>query len=50
MDDFGNDYRDDAWAYGCAEYGHSMATWGWLDDVAVDICIGYGVDYAKQEV
>lgn len=50
MDDFGNDYQTEVWAMTETAYGHSMATFGMLDDVAVDICLAHSADYAAQEI
>ena len=50
MDDFGNWYQTEAWAYGCEQYGHSISTYGMLDDAQLDWCMGHSVDYAKHEV
>ena len=50
MDDFGNDYRTKQWEYSAEEYAHSMATFGMFDDVALDICLHYGQDYAKCDI
>lgn len=50
MDDFGTDYQTEVWAMTETAYGHSMATFGMLDDVASMICIQYSADYAAQEI
>lgn len=50
MDDFGNDYQDDSWFMECQEYGHSMATYGFFDDVCFDICFNHSIDWAACEV
>lgn len=50
MDDFGNTYQTDAWLYGCEAYGHSMATYGMLDDAQLDWCMHHGIDYARHDV
>lgn len=50
IDDFGNDFGGDEWFEMNTNYGHSMATFGWLDDLAWEICFTYCVDYAAQDI
>lgn len=50
MDDYGNDYQTDEWLVGEEQYSFSMATYGLLDDAAIDICIAYNGDYTAQEL
>ena len=50
MDDFGNGYQNEAWNYTCEQYGYSMATFGMLDETAIDICLFYSIDYATQDI
>lgn len=50
MDDFGNDYQTEEWAMTCTQYGYSMATFGFFDEVAVTICFDYCIDYAAQDI
>lgn len=50
MDDFGNIYQDEAWFYECDAYGHSTATFGFLDDTAVDLCIAHCINHAAQDI
>lgn len=50
MDDFGNDFQDSLWFECCEEYGHSIATFGHLDSVALDLCMEFCLDFAAQEI
>lgn len=50
MDDYGNNYQTEAWAYGCEQYGYSIATFGFLDDQCLDFCMHWCIDYAASEV
>lgn len=49
MDDYGNLYQTGAWEYN-DQWGYSVATFGWLDNLAVDICLMIGVHFSKLEV
>lgn len=50
MDDFGNDFMSDGWFMFESQYGYSMATFGFFDDVLLDLCVKYTIDYAAQEI
>lgn len=49
MDDYGNDYQDDAW-FTTACVAHSLATFGMLCDGAIMDCIMHCADYAAQDI
>lgn len=50
MDDYGNDYQTEDWFMGCLAYGHSMATFGWLDEISEEIGIRFCVNTATQNI
>ena len=50
MDDYGNSYQTEAWAYGCEQWGYSMNTFGMFDDAALDICLHYCIDWIAQDI
>jgi hypothetical protein len=50
MDDFGNTYQTEAWAYGCEQFAHSTATYGMLDDACLDWCMMHGIGYWRADV
>ena len=50
MDDFGNTFETDEWYMSESQYGYSMATFGFFDDVMTWMCLAYCIDYAAQEV
>lgn len=50
MDDFGTGYQTEDWELYDTQYGFSAATFGWLDEEALMICITFCIDYAAQEV
>lgn len=50
MDDFGFVYQTQAWFESCEQYAYSVNTFGMFDDIALDICLHYGQDYATQDI
>ena len=50
MDDFGNDYQTEEWHMTNAQYGFSMATFGFFDDVCFLLCFESCTDWAACEV
>lgn len=50
MDDFGNCYQTDAWAYGCEQWAYSVATFGWLDDDQLDESLRLGIHFSKWDI
>lgn len=50
MDDYGNCYMTEDWFTNAEAYSASMATFGFFDDCAANICFEHGLDYAAQDV
>lgn len=50
MDDFGNLYQDMDWFLFQEQWLSSINTFGMFDDVAIDICIEFNIDYAAQDI
>lgn len=50
MDDFGNDYQTEEWHMTNDQYGFSMATFGFFDDVCFLLCFESCTDWAACEV
>lgn len=50
MDDFGNSYQDEAWAYGCEQFSYSQAVYGMLSDEQLDWCMHHGVCYWAHDI
>ena len=50
MDDYGNTDQTTEWLENCEQYSVSLNTFGMFDDVSVDICWFYCIDWAAQEI
>jgi hypothetical protein len=50
MDDFGNTYETEQWFLFDGQYGYSMSTFGMFDELTIEICFEYCVNYAAQVI
>lgn len=48
MDDFGDIYETEEWACYCEQWAYSMNTFGLFDDISLDICLKYSIDWIAQ--